>query len=253
MAELMNSRTRIWAHINLSFFRPHSTPSKSVFWPPFPHRSSVCMSLLLMLLSCSPTFLPLLLLSCSSASWPGSFHCWYFFFSLLFPIWVMEAQLASSLILSCDNHHPCLKKSLLLHISHFGLTSKLKKVTDDGMNLFSMQMMSWDEWLYISVFELLTIHFYHCLFNMSSCKIEYFNLQAWLRSWRMNVKILNSKVKAHPLGYGLLEDRVISCMSLCPQFLLWAMGNEWRHKWTPVLALNLLVFTIIFLEQRTSW
>lgn len=79
MAEVMNSRTRIGAHINLSFFRPHSTPSKSVFWPPFPHRSSVCMSLFLMLLSCSPTFLLLLLLSCSSASGPASFHCWYFF------------------------------------------------------------------------------------------------------------------------------------------------------------------------------
>lgn len=89
----------------------------------------------------------------------------------------------------------------------FGLTSKLKKVTDDGMNLFSMQVMSWYKWLYISVIEFLTIHFYHRLINMSSCKIDYFNLQAWLRLWRVNVKIMNSKVQALPVGCGLLENR----------------------------------------------
>lgn len=201
----MNSRSRILAHINLCSFCPRATPSKSVFWPPLPHRSSICVTLCLLLLICSPTFLLLLLLSCPSASWPGSFHCCYFFppFSCLSDGGTVGHFFDTDLW-----QPPSLLKEVLASSYHsFGLTSKLKKVTDDGINLFSMQMMSWYKWLYINVIELLTIHFYHCLFNMSSCKIEYFNLQAWLRSWRINVKILNSKVQALPLGCGLPEDR----------------------------------------------
>lgn len=132
MTKLMNSRTRIRARIDLCSFCPRTTPSRGVFWPPFPHRSSVCRSLCLLLLFCSPC--PLL--------WPHS-ACLlddqvHFIFH--FPIWVIEAQLASSSTLSCGSHHPCLKKSLLLHISHLAWHQSWKRLP---MTVWTFSVCEW--------------------------------------------------------------------------------------------------------------
>lgn len=128
MRKLMNSRARIWTHGNLCFF----SPTPPLVWIcltafPLPCWLSMCVSLCSMPLFCSPTCLLVLPLSCPFASWPGSFHCLCGFFFFLFAVWMMEALLANSLILSCDNHHPCLNKSLL-HISHLAWHQNWKRL-----------------------------------------------------------------------------------------------------------------------------
>lgn len=111
----MNSRTRTWAPINLCSLCPCPTLNGSLSWTPLPPGAKVHEPVLTLLFG-FPLFPLLLLLSCPFVSWPGSFHHLYFFF--LFSIPMMGAQLARSLILSCDSHHPCLKK-FSLHVSHW--------------------------------------------------------------------------------------------------------------------------------------
>ena len=188
MTKLTNSRTGIWTHVSLCSSCSCPTPSVSLFWTPFSHRLSVCMSLCRMQLSGFPLSLLSPLLSCPFVSCPGSFHSLYFFF--LFPVWTMGAGLATSWIVSYDNHIlPWRSPCFFISLSWLDIKAeKGYRWRDEPFqcaNYITVQMTLYQyNWVLNSSFLSLPAQY---------VKLEYFNLQEWLRSWRMNVKTLNYK------------------------------------------------------------
>ena len=126
MTKLTNSRTGIWTHVSLCSSCSCPTPSVSLFWTPFSHRLSVCMSLCRMQLSGFPLSLLSPLLSCPFVSCPGSFHSVYFFFP--FSCLNDGGRVGHFLDSELWQPHPSLKKSLLLHLSQLAWHQSRKRL-----------------------------------------------------------------------------------------------------------------------------
>lgn len=138
MTRRMNSRATIWTWINMCSFRPCITPNMNLFRPPFPHRLSTRPSLCSVLQLCSP-FLLRLLLSRPLVSRPSSFYCLYVFFPFSYSN--DEGTVGQFFDTGLWQLPSLLEEVLASSYLSLGLTSKLKKVTNDGMNLFSMRIM----------------------------------------------------------------------------------------------------------------
>lgn len=125
------------------------------------------------------------------------------FISLLdfaFFLFYFGPLLVSSLIMSCGNLQPCLESACfyITHLANFKAEQRsLMTVWTFSVCRFVMAQVT----LYQHN-RILNYLSYHCLLNMLSCEIEYFNLHELLRAWRTNVKMLNSKVQADLLGCG---------------------------------------------------
>lgn len=122
----MSSRSRIWTRINQCSFWPCASPSVKAV-NPFPPQAvrvpKPVLNAAVRLPSVPAPTAPVL-----PVWFTTRFISSPVFLFFLFAIRMMRAQLASSLILSCDRHHPCLEKFLLLPVSHLAWHQSWKRL-----------------------------------------------------------------------------------------------------------------------------